>query len=309
MTLSPVEAVDLLRFADALSQRLEQASADLSRKRGLEREKQWLEQASGLLREALGHSTGLLDRARGLPEMAELREELAGSMQDAWVDALEKLLAGITFHVSSRSPIIEALFPTQKLPPLRRAPSDAVRTFHSDFEKRLKSGYVTRMLASEDFAFARPVIDGVREAYARWHSCFEESAIPETEAASIREALLSAAERVELAARQARHLAEAALAPIPGAFEEHQLAAKPKKRSRAHAQAAAPANETAPADELPGPLDPGAAEPHESGGVEPPREVAAEPQPTDETTPLRQADVRTAKKPRRRKPGASAETG
>src|ERR671922_270436 len=73
----------------------------------------------------------------------------------------------------------EARYPTQKLPALRRAPLDVVRKFHSDFEKRLKSGYVMRMLASDDFAFAQPVIDGVREAYARWHSCFDGSAIPD----------------------------------------------------------------------------------------------------------------------------------
>jgi hypothetical protein len=285
MTLSPIEAVDLLRFAETLSQRLEQASVELSRKRGLEREKQWLEQAGQVLAEALGHSTGLLERARGLPELAELREELAGSVQGAWVDALEKLLAGITFHASSRAPIIEALYPTQKLAPLRRAPTEMVRKFHSDFEKRLKSGYVTRMLASDEFAFALPVIEGVRQAYATWQSCFDGSGIPEAEAASIREALLAAGERLELATRQARHLAEAALSPAPGAFEEHQLGAKPKKRGRQQAQPSLPASEPVPANE-PSPLE---------------SAVAPEPQPVAEVAPPPETDGRAAKAPRRRK--------
>jgi hypothetical protein len=296
MTLSPIEAVDLLRFADALSQRLQQASVDLSRRRGLEREKQWLDQAGQLLAEVLGQSTGLLDRARALPELAELREELAGPLQGAWVDALEKLLAGITFHVSSRSPIIEALYPTQKLAPLRRAPTDAVRKFQSDFEKRLKGGYVTRMLGSDEFAFAQPVIEGVREAYARWQSCFAESEVPEAEAAAIREALRTGAGQLDLATRQARHLAEAALAPLPGVFEEHQLGTKPKKRARPSTPASVAANEAAPEEEA----------------IAPDAAVAAEqptpaPAPEDVASPPEMGSP-AVKAPRRRKAGARAET-
>ena len=232
MALSSVEAVDLLRFASGFSARLDHASLDLSGKTGAERETQWLTAAAELLKEVAARSSGLLDRARQLPELGELRQELAGPLQSAWVDALEKLLAGITFHVSGRSPMIEALYPTQKLAPLRRAPVEAVRKFQSDFEKRLKAGYVSRLLATDDFSFSRPVIDRIRSHYEQWRSCFEYVAIPEGEAASVRAALEEAGPQLEVAIRQASHLAAAALAPFPEIFEAHQLAAKPKKRAR-----------------------------------------------------------------------------
>jgi hypothetical protein len=246
MALSFIEAVHLLRFAAVFSGRLEKASADLSARPGAERERRWLAAASEVLAEAIAKSPGLLDEARRLPEFRELREELAESLQSAWVDALEKLLAGITFHATRRSPVIAALYPSRKLAPLRRASPDAARKFHSDFEKRLKAGYVNRMLATDDFAFARPVIDRIRETHGRWQSCFEDVAIPEAEAASIRAALEAAGHGLEVATRQARHLAEAALAPFPGAFAEHQLGARPKKRTRAESQNAPQPIESAP---------------------------------------------------------------
>lgn len=232
MALSSLEAVDLLRFSATFSARLDQAALDLSRKAGTGREMQWLAAAIELLNEVAASSSGLLERARQLPELAELREELAGPLQSAWVDALEKLLAGITFHISGRSPVIEALYPTQKLAPLRRAPADAVRKFQSDFEKRLKGGYVSRLLGAEDFGFARPVVEGILQMYAQWNACFEYVAIPEAEAASIRAALEEAAPQLDVAIRQARHLAEAALACFPEIFEAHQLGAKLRKRTR-----------------------------------------------------------------------------
>jgi hypothetical protein len=252
MALSSVEAVDLLQFAAALSVRLEQATMDLSRKRGAEREKEWLAAAGELLNQTSTSASGMLERARQLPELAGLRQELAEPLQNQWVDALEKLLAGIAFHISSRSPVIEALYPSQKLAPLRRASPDAVRKFQADFEKRLKASYVARLLASDDFAFARPVIDSIRNAHTQWLSCFADEAIPEAEAASIREALEAAGTRLDLAIRQARHLAEAALAPFPEIFEAHPLGAKPRKRPRPHgANAQQPSESPAPAAEAP----------------------------------------------------------
>ena len=253
MALSSVEAVDLLQFAAALSVRLEQAMMDLSRKRGAEREKEWLAAAAELMKQPSTGASGMLERARQLPELAELRQELAEPLQNQWVDALEKLLAGIAFHISSRSPVIEALYPSQKLAPLRRASPDAVRKFQADFEKRLKASYVARLLASDDFAFARPVIESIRNAHTQWLSCFDDVAIPDSEAASIREALEAAGTRFDLTIRQARHLAEAALAPFPEILEAHQLAAKPRKRPRPHAANAQQPSESAAAAAEPPP--------------------------------------------------------
>lgn len=298
MALSAADAVELLRFAGPFSQRLDQAAAELAGRPGAEREKQWLAAAGELLAEALRKSSGLLERARGLPELVDLRGELAESVQSAWVDSLEKLLAGITFHVTSRSPVIEALYPTQKLAPLRRAPPAAVRKFQSDFEKRLKSGYVSRMLATDDFAFAEPVIGGIREAYTQWESCFEPGDIAEADASALRDALLTAAQEVDMATRQARHLAEAALLPFPGSFEEHQLGAKPKKRARSEERdrrvQPAPAP-SVPADSPPGP----SASPAEAAPAPAPTTAAGDRAPAP-----RHANAVSA--PRRRKAAASA---
>ena len=204
MALTSLEAVDLLRFADLIAERIGSAEAELSKKRGLDREKQWLAAAAELLDAARAPGKGVVDGARMLPELTELREELAGSVQNAWVDALEKLLAGITFHVSGRAPIIEALFPHQKFPPLRRVPHEVAAKFQADFEKRARGSYVNRMLSSGDFAFAAPVLELIRKTWADYDACFSGGALSEEEAAPIREALATAAERLELPLRQAR---------------------------------------------------------------------------------------------------------
>ncbi len=277
MSLTSLEAVDLLRFADLIAERIASAEAELSKKRGLDREKAWLAAAAELLDAARAPAKGLVDGARMLPELSELREELAGSVQNAWVDALEKLLAGITFHVSGRAPIIEALFPHQKFPPLRRVPHEVAAKFQADFEKRARGSYVSRMLSSDDFAFAVPVLELIRKSWADYDACFSGGAMSEEEAAPIREALSTAADGLELPLRQARLLAEAALSPVAGAFEASGLGAKPKKRSArtAHVEESAPVEtsteahaeasvEAAPASAEPEVVAPAAAEPVEA---------------------------------------------
>ncbi|MBX5480898.1 MAG: hypothetical protein IRZ16_03460 [Myxococcaceae bacterium] len=232
MALSSIEAVDLLRFAEQFAERLAAATAELSQKRGHEREKGWMEAALAVVDEARRPAAGLLERARGLPELSELRLEFAAALQNAWVDALEKLVAGITFHVSSRSPVIEALFPHQKLPALRKAPREVVEKFQKDFEKRLRTSYVSRMLATEDFAFAGPVIGNIAKAWSEYIQSFSTEGLPPGEAAPIRRELIEGAEAVDQAIRQARLIAEAALLPMRGAFEASGLAMKPKKRAK-----------------------------------------------------------------------------
>lgn len=241
-TLSALEACDLIRFADTFAERLDAVSAELERKAGLEREKGWLQLAQQVLEGARGPTKGLIEDARGLPELAELRADFAGALQNAWVDVLEKLVAGITFHVSSRSPIMEALFPHQKFAPLRKSGRELLEKYQRDFEKRAKSGYVSRMLGSEDFAFAVPVLEQVNRAWADYQSCFSADGMSPEDAAPIRQRLVGAAEALDVAIRQARLLAEAALVPVPGAYDASLLAQKPKKRSgKVVAEVAAPA--------------------------------------------------------------------
>ncbi|OJH37995.1 hypothetical protein [Cystobacter ferrugineus] len=231
MSLSTLEAYDLVRFAEAFDSRLASADELLAGRAGLEREKEWLATALQIVRTERAPAQAVLEKVRDLPELEEVREEFAFTLQNAWVDTLEKVHAGITFCASSRAPVIEALFPHLKFPQLRRASRDTLQEFVAGFERRLKSSYVSRILARDDFAFVRPVLEQVAAAYAQWQSCFAPVQLPHEQAAPLRAELIALGKRLDLALRQARCLAEAALAPIPDAFENSGLAAKPRKRA------------------------------------------------------------------------------
>jgi hypothetical protein len=231
MSLSTQEAYDLIRFAEAFEARLVTASDSLADRDGLEPEKEWMATALKLIRTALIPAPALLGRAKDLPELEEAREEFSFQQQNLWVDALEKLHAGITFCSSSRSPVIEALFPHLKLPQLRRAPQEAVDEFAAAYERRLKSSYVNRIFAQDDFSFVRPVVDQVARAYAAWQASLAPSNLSDAQTAPLRAEMTSVGSRLDVTVRQARLLAEAALVPVPGAFDSSGLAAKPKRRA------------------------------------------------------------------------------
>ncbi|MDY7230907.1 hypothetical protein [Hyalangium rubrum] len=231
MSLSTLEAYDLIRFAEAFEARLTTASDVIAEREALEPEKAWMATALQLVRDALAPAPALLERAKDLPELEEAREEFSFQQQNLWVDALEKLHAGITFCASSRAPVIEALFPHLKFPQLRRAPQETVDEFASAYERRLKSSYVTRIFAQDDFAFVRPVVDQVAKTYAAWQASLVPASLSDSQAAPLRTELTSVGNRLDVAVRQSRLLAEAALVPVPGAFDSTGLAAKPKRRA------------------------------------------------------------------------------
>jgi len=294
MSLSTLEAYDLVRFAEAFDSRLATADELLASRPGLEREKEWLSTALQLLRAERAPAQSILEKVRDLPELEEVREEFAFTLQNAWIDTLEKVHAGITFCASSRAPVIEALFPHLKFPQLRRASRDTLQEFVTGYERRLKSSYVSRILARDDFAFVRPVLDQVAAAYAQWQACFVPVQLPHEQAAPLRAEIISLGKRLDLALRQARCLAEAALAPLPEAFENSGLASKPRKR----AGRGLPLGETAEAlpaetgealaETLDAPQDPPSEEPSAAELAElaalagPPEEEAStvEPEPT-----------------------------
>jgi len=230
-SLTASEAFEILRFAQQYVPRLEQASDLLETKEAPAAERGWLEQAISRLNAELAAAPAVLERARALPDLAETVQALATEDQGRWVDTLEKLVAGITFTASSRSPLIEALLPNQKWPALRRASREDVTRYQAEFERRAKTSYATRMLGSDDMAVVRPVMDQVTAAYARWFACFSPAPLEEGEAQAIRTELRNLAEKVDLAVRQSRLLAEAALLGSEGALEELGLHAKPKKRA------------------------------------------------------------------------------
>lgn len=231
MSLSTQEAYDLIRFAEAFEARLVTAHDTLADREGLEPEKEWMATALKLIRTTLIPAPALLGRAKDLPELEEAREEFSFQQQNLWVDALEKLHAGITFCASSRAPVIETLFPHLKFPQLRRASQETVDEFAAAYERRLKSSYVNRIFAQDDFSFVRPVVDQVANAYAAWQASFAPCTLSDAQLTPLRAEMISVASRLDVALRQTRLLAEAALIPVPGAFDSSGLAAKPKRRA------------------------------------------------------------------------------
>jgi hypothetical protein len=242
--MDSVEAYELLRCCRPFRDRLAEAEGQVA-KSGLEAERRWVSEAIARVPEA-GAFDEVLRRAAELPELADARAELAESMQAAWVDALERLLAGITFHVGARVPLIEALFPHQKFAVLRRAGRDVAQPYQTDFERRLKTSYVARTLSEPEYAFAAPVLEAVSHSFHAWQKSLEPTSVSETEAEAIRNALIDSAEGFSRAMRQARLLAEAALVPVG---VELDLAVKPKRRARPVA-AAAPVPAPAPEPEI-----------------------------------------------------------
>lgn len=241
-------AYDLLTFAEGHLQRLAKVGDQLADHRAMKSERAWVAQAADLMERALSPAKELKANAHVLPELAELREELAMQRQGLWVDALERLLAGITFHAGSRAPLIETLFPHQKFPQLRKAAKESVTQYWADLDRRRKSSYAQRMLGQADFAFAAPVLEQVDAAYTAWLESGGPVSTPSDVIVAVRGELVRAGEALELAIRQSRLLAEAALAAEPDAYERSGLSAKPKRRS-AKAPASAPL--VASMDDLP----------------------------------------------------------
>jgi hypothetical protein len=290
---SILEAYDLIRFTAHYEEKLANAVAELEQKRGSKRERQWLNGALELVkseRESVAPALGpLYDRAQRLPEMAAIREEEASSRIGAWVDSLEKLLAGITFQFGSRVPLIEALFPHQKLPNLRRAAFETAAEYAKELERRLKSSYVSRLLATDEYAFLNPVIEQMTTAWAQVAEAGREEDISVEERRALEEGLIDIAKRLEVAVKQARLLGEAAFVRFEGEHEQLGLAMKPKKR------AARPANEAAKAP---------AAEVESAPPVEAPEEVVlAAPELVEEAAPAEEtpASAETPAKKKRSK--------
>lgn len=229
--ISLLESYDALAFTSVIDERLTAATARLGRARGLAPEKAWLEAAVARLAETRAPHVALMQKAAQLPELEVVRAAQRLGLQNEAVDAVERLQAGITFHAGSRMPLLDALFGKLKLTALRRADPGDFETFCADFEKRLSTQYSRRLFVTPAFEFAIPVLEQVRTAFAQWRGSLSAPPLPDDEAAALAEALREAATQVELPLRQVRLLAEAALAPLAGAFEESGLAAKVKKRT------------------------------------------------------------------------------
>lgn len=230
MTMTLAEAFDVVAWSQTLLERLETAQGELSKKQGLKDEKGWLMLAIDRLTAARAELGDLNQRAMRLPELESAREDHARTLQNAAVDAIERLQAGITFVAGTRAPLLEALFGKVKLPQARRCDREDFERFAADFEKKLSSGYCKRMLAESSYVPVTPVLEQVRTSIDAWRKGFSPEPLTSTEELTLREEIIGHARRLELPMRQAKLLAEAALAPVRNAFEDSGIGQKPKKR-------------------------------------------------------------------------------
>lgn len=305
---SLLDAWDTIAASEGLLERLEAASLTLSRKPGLKEEKAWLETAVERVRHARKDLGDLKTRAMALPELEPLREEHARTLQNAAVDAVERLQAGITFHVGTRAPLLEMLYGKLKLPVLRRCDRQDFEGFCKDFEKRLNSSYAKRMFADPAFNFVTPALEQVIAAFVAWRTGFSPTVPTEEEARGVRDELDAASRLLELPMRQARLLAEAALTPVRNGYEESGIGQRPRRRSTKSAVTESEGGDdvtAAPAEEAPSPDEPSPEELAELAAAEAPVEAPAPvpPPPAVEEAPVAAAP---SKAPRKRKPAVQA---
>jgi hypothetical protein len=241
-----IRACDWIRLGQQVARQLDVAHAKLGEAERTA-ERSWLDEARALLAQGSDERDELLERARALPELAILRQEHAADLIPPWADALEHLHAGIVFNAGVRTPLLEALFPHKKFDVLRRAKLDQAQAYGADFQRRLSTSYVARLLGSE-FAFAQALADEVTKRFAMLAPAPAREA---NERDEISERLGIAAHEMETVIRQAALLCEAALVRLPGAFDELGLRTKPKARTAAKAKSGAaeapPEVEKAPA--------------------------------------------------------------
>ncbi len=233
MITSPLDAFELVAHSEQLLKRLDAACAELSKKQGLKEEKAWLETARQRVATAREGVGNLLIRVLRLPELEPVKEEQARVLQNAAVDAVERLHSGISFAGGARAPLLEALYGKLKIPVLRRCDREDFEKFCFDFEKRLNTGYAKRMFADESFALVVPALQQLHEAFAVWRGVFSAEAMPEQDAQALRDELDAAAHKLELPCRQSRLLAQAALAPLKDLLEASGVDQKPKRRGPA----------------------------------------------------------------------------
>lgn len=234
--LTPLlDAFELVAFAEQLLPRLDAAATELAKLADLAEEKAWLEAARQRMAPAREGTGDLLVRVLRLPELESVKGEHTKVLQGAAVDALEHLHAGITFAGSARAPLLEALYYKLKIPVLRRCDRDEFEKFCTDFEKRLTSSYAKRMLAGETYKPVAPALKQLHKAFATWRSVFVALPAEDAEAHALRDELVAAALRIEIPCRQARLLAQAALAPLKDLSETAASLQRAKRRGRSAA--------------------------------------------------------------------------
>lgn len=230
MNMSPLDAFDLLVYAEQLERRIGAAIVELSKRPDSKDETVWLEAAQRHLAQARKANGDLLTRALRIPELEPARNEAGRTLQSAVVDAVEQLYAALHRADSGRSPVCDVLYANLKLAHLRRAGREPLQSFCTEFERRLGSSYVTRMLAEERYLPVVPALAELRRSFDAWRAIFASPSLTEAETRSLQDGLATAAHRMELRCRQAVLLAEAALVSAKDLRETSGIFNKPRKR-------------------------------------------------------------------------------
>lgn len=210
-----LEHLRLVQQGRALAEKIDRRAREAIGLKGHAREQAWLADAAALLAERLDAMVEPLEAARCLPELEGERENFARAPQQAWVDALEKLWAGIAYHLGRRAPLLEALFPHGKFAALRKPKPELVRGYQADLLKRRQKSYVERLLADADAAFAHPLLADINARFADWEAVLTAPALEGEQAESARETVRLCARKLDPAIRQAKHLLEAANLTLP----------------------------------------------------------------------------------------------
>lgn len=234
MASTLLESFELLIQAEQLAPRLTAAAAALAQLPALEDEKAWLATACARLVAVRPDAHGdLLNRALRLPELEGMKAERGKLLQAAIADEIERLQAGIAFAGGARSPLLDVLFHNLKVPALRKCARPELEKFCAELEHRLTSSYARRMFASKPYTEVMPAVQAMTAAVTTWRRVFVEAPLAGAAAEALGEELMAAGRSVELALRQARLLATAALLSAPELVEHVDVvSARAKKRGK-----------------------------------------------------------------------------
>ncbi len=224
------DAHDFSAFAAQTLERLAQASLRLNEdEASFTAERGFIAFATERVTVALEGVRAALEDAQPLPEFASQRKVNREELANAWADAVEGVFDAIVANVSANGPLVEALFPHQRFATLRK-PGSSAQNFWKEFERRAESSYVKRLCSDPEYAFLPPLLEKARESEERVREIVTPKPLPEEEQLVLREQVSAAVEKLELAVRQTRSLAEAAFAHAPGVVNELGLDAKPKRK-------------------------------------------------------------------------------
>ncbi|MCL2778213.1 MAG: hypothetical protein FWD73_09430 [Polyangiaceae bacterium] len=235
MTMTLLEAFDLVVYAELLDHRIKGAAAALADRPELARETSWLASARQCLAQELDgmnppQSDNDLDRFLHLPELAAVKQERGRVLQAAAIDAVEALHGSIREAAGERSPLLEALYANLKIVPLRRANRDDFNVFCTEFARRLDASYPKRMLTDDRYASAASALADLRRAFDNWHRVMSFAPMSEEDTRALEGELAAVATRLELACRQAVLLAEAALLAAPDLRDSSGIFDKRRRR-------------------------------------------------------------------------------